>query len=111
MNAALVRVFVRLVVCQSALERPLFTYTDLSRGGTVCVGVEAGAQQVFGFPWLTPKPFFFIFSQGLVGRWKCVCVCVCTLEHRHRCVGIMIFMSPEQSRRGGSEGSEWEESG
>lgn len=73
MNAALVRVFVRLVVCQSALERPLFTYTDLSRGGTVCVGVEAGAQQVFGFPWLTPKPFFF-FSQGLVGCWKCVCV-------------------------------------
>lgn len=107
MNAALIRVFVRLVVCQSALERPLFTYTDLSRGGTVCVGVEAGAQQVFGFPWLTPKLFF---SEGLVERWKCVWWGG-ALEHRHRCVGIMIFMSPEQSRRGGSEGSEWEESG
>lgn len=108
MNAALIRVFVRLVVCQSALERPLFTYTDLSRGGTVCVGVEAGAQRVFGFPWLTPKLFF------RRGWWDAGSVCVCgggALEHRHRCVGIMIFMSPEQSRRGGSEGSEWEESG
>lgn len=71
MNAALIRVFVRLVVCQSALERPLFTYTDLSRGGAVCVGVEAGAQQVFGFPWLTPKLFF-----GGVGGTMEVCVCV-----------------------------------
>lgn len=67
--AAYTCVFARLVVCHSAREQPLFTYTNVSRGGTVCVqcvwcvyvcvGVEAGVLAVFGFQRLTPKLFIF----------------------------------------------------
>lgn len=38
-------VFARLVVCHSALEQPLFTYTELSRGGTMCVSVLVWQQR------------------------------------------------------------------
>ena len=45
--------FARLVVCHSALEQPMFIYTKLSRGGSMCLSVcacvEAQTQQSLGF--------------------------------------------------------------
>ena len=67
-------VFARLVVCHPVRERPLFTCTGLSRGGTVCVVcvcvcvclcvcvcvvVGGGVSAVIGFQRLPPKPFIF----------------------------------------------------